>query len=59
MQIILQPLALRIQHSDTLRSLASDISKEFENVQVTVASICGTIYQDHFSCSPLNGPEIK
>ena len=48
MQIILQPLAANLD-SDTLRSLASDISKEFENVQVTVAHVCGTIYQDHFS----------
>jgi archaemetzincin len=36
MQIILQPLAANLD-SDTFRSLASDISKEFENVQVTVA----------------------
>ncbi len=37
MQIFLQPLSANLD-SDTLRSLASDISKEFENMQATINS---------------------
>ena len=37
MQIFLQSLAANLD-SDTLRSLASDISKEFENMQATINS---------------------